>query len=62
VADDSAWPGMLRPFDDYDSHLDILGLYLASNVALTEAESAILALLVREPWRIASRERSFNNS
>jgi hypothetical protein len=50
------WPGMFRAFDEYASHLDIIGLYrldLSYRGRVRELE-----LLVFEPWRIASRERS----
>ncbi len=50
------WPGMLRPFDDYASHLDIVGVYhldLGYRGRVRDLE-----LFVHEPWRIASRERS----
>jgi hypothetical protein len=50
------WPGTLRPFDTYDSHLDLLAIY-----TLDESHSGRvrdLELLVQEPWRIASRQRS----
>ena len=50
------WPGMFRPFDDYRSHLDIVGVYrldLGYRGRVRELE-----LFVHEPWRIASRERS----
>lgn len=48
--------GTFRPFEDYESHLDLIGIYTldeASPGRITELE-----LLIREPWRIASRKRS----
>jgi hypothetical protein len=50
------WPGMYRPFDDYASHLDIVGVYRLD----VEYRGRVrdLELCVHEPWRIASKERS----
>ncbi len=50
------WPGMFRAFDDYDSHLDILGLYRLDLSYRGRVRD--LELIVHKPWRIASRERS----
>jgi restriction endonuclease EcoRV len=49
------WPGTFRPFRDYASHVDLLGIY-----TLTEATERVadLELIVQEPWRIASTQRS----
>jgi restriction endonuclease EcoRV len=50
------WPGTFRPFRDYASHLDLIGIYTfdeASTARITDLE-----LIVDEPWRIASRQRS----
>jgi hypothetical protein len=50
------WPGMFRAFDEYASHLDVIGLYrldISYRGRVRELE-----LLVFEPWRIASHERS----
>jgi hypothetical protein len=50
------WPGMYRAFDDYASHLDVIGIYrldLASRGRVRD-----LQLFVHEPWRVASKERS----
>jgi hypothetical protein len=50
------WPGTFRPFDDYESHLDLLGIYtldLDSKARVTNLE-----ILIAEPWRIASKQRS----
>jgi hypothetical protein len=50
------WPGTFRPFDDYESHLDLLAIYTLTESSL--ARVADLEVLVQEPWRIASRQRS----
>lgn len=50
------WPGMFRPFDDYSSHLDIVGVYRLDLGYRGRVRD--LELFVHEPWRIASRERS----
>ena len=48
--------GIRRPFGDYKEHLDIIGLYVFDDASKARVRS--LELLVHEPWRIASRERS----
>lgn len=50
------WPGMFRPFEDYESHLDVIFLYTLDERSLARATD--IELLVHEPWRIASRKRS----
>jgi len=50
------WPGMFRPFDDYASHLDIVGVYRLDISYRGRVRD--LELFVHEPWRIASKERS----
>lgn len=50
------WPGMFRSFDEYASHLDILGIYRLD--VSYRGRVRDLELLVHEPWRIGSRERS----
>lgn len=50
------WPGMFRAFDDYESHLDILCLYRLDEGFRGRVQD--LELLVHEPWRIASKDRS----
>jgi hypothetical protein len=50
------WPGMFRAFDDYEAHLDILGVYRLDLEYRGRVRD--LELFVHEPWRIASRERS----
>jgi hypothetical protein len=50
------WPGMFRPFDNYSTHLDILGIYRLDVDFRGRVRD--LELIVHEPWRIASKERS----
>lgn len=50
------WPGMFRSFDDYASHLDVVGVYRLDVGYRGRVRD--LELLVHEPWRIASKERS----
>ena len=50
------WPGTPRPFQDYATHLDVLGIY-----TLDESDAARvtdLELIVQQPWAIASHQRS----
>jgi hypothetical protein len=50
------WPGMYRSFDDYASHLDIVGVYRLDLDYRGRVRD--LELFVHEPWRIASHDRS----
>jgi hypothetical protein len=50
------WPAILRPFQDYESHLDLIVLYTFNPEVLSRIEE--VELLVHESWRIASKERS----
>jgi len=50
------WPGTFRPFDDYITHLDVIGVYTLNSGSAARVEE--LELIVQEPWRIASRQRS----
>jgi hypothetical protein len=50
------WPGMFRPFDDYATHLDIIGVYRLDIGFRGRVRD--LELFVHEPWRLASKERS----
>lgn len=49
------WPGTFRPFADYTTHADVIGLYTLTDDA---ARVSDLELIVQEPWRIGSRTRS----
>jgi hypothetical protein len=48
-------PGILRPFDEYAGHLDVVVLYTFGDDANRVSD---VQVLVHEPWRIASRTRS----
>jgi hypothetical protein len=50
------WPGTFRAFQDYESHLDLIALYTLDESSLARMRD--LELLVHEPWKIASRQRS----
>lgn len=50
------WPGTFRPFEDYESHLDLIAIYTLDESSPSRIRD--LELLVHEPWRIASRQRS----
>lgn len=51
-----SFPGVMRPFADYSSHLDVLGIYTLDETG--PGRVADLELIVQQPWRIASRHRS----
>jgi hypothetical protein len=50
------WPGTMRPFSEYGSHVDVLMIYTLNEDSNARVED--LEIIVQEPWRIASRERS----
>lgn len=50
------WPGTFRPFEDYDSHLDVVGVYTLNTDSASRVDD--LELIVQPPWKIASRQRS----
>jgi hypothetical protein len=50
------WSGTFRPFDDYRSHVDVLGIYTLDEHLL--GRIADLELIVQEPWRIGSKQRA----
>ena len=50
------WPGMYRAFDDYASHIDVIGVYRLDETYKGRVRD--LRLFVHEPWRVASKERS----
>src|SRR5262249_31576534 len=50
------WAGTFRPFDDYVSHIDVIALYKFNEKTLSRIED--IEIIVQEPWRIASKERS----
>lgn len=53
---DLHWPGTMRPFNQYASHLDILLIYTLDTTTRARVEN--LEIIVQEPWRIASHQRS----
>jgi len=50
------WPGTFRAFDGYESHLDILGIYTLAEDSAERVHD--LELIVQQPWKIASKQRS----
>ncbi|WP_161894270.1 type II restriction endonuclease [Gordonia spumicola] len=50
------YPGTLRPFEEYKSHLDILLIYTLDLDSRERVRD--LELIVQQPWKIASRQRS----
>lgn len=50
------WPGTFRPFDDYTSHLDVLGIYSLNRKSTARVDD--LELIVQPSWKIASKQRS----
>lgn len=53
---DLHWPGTFRPFSQYATHLDVIMIYTLNPE--TNARVEDLEIIVEEPWRIASKERS----
>jgi len=50
------WPGSLRPFDDYTSHLDVIAIYTFNPDNPARVED--LELIIQPPWKVASKTRS----
>jgi hypothetical protein len=50
------WPGIMRPFNDYVSHLDLIVIYTFDTSGTSRVRD--LQLIAQETWRIASRQRS----
>jgi hypothetical protein len=50
------WPGTLRAFSEYSTHLDVIMIYTLNTQSNARVED--LEIIVQEPWRIASKERS----
>jgi len=53
---DLPWPGMFRAFADYKQHIDVIVLYTLNTNSLARAED--IEVIIQEPWRIASKQRS----
>jgi hypothetical protein len=53
---DLHWSNTFRPFGDYATHLDVIMIYTLNPESNARVED--LEIIVQEPWRIASRERS----
>ena len=51
-----SFPGAMRPFADYTTHLDVLGIYTLNEK--TPGRIDDLELIVQQPWKIASKHRS----
>jgi hypothetical protein len=51
-----AFPGVMRPFGEYASHLDVLGIYTFTESKPGRVDD--LELIVQPPWKIASNDRS----
>ncbi|GAC67505.1 type II restriction endonuclease [Gordonia soli] len=50
------WPGTFRPFNDYASHLDVLGVYTLNVESKARVDD--LEWIVQPPWKIGSKHRS----
>jgi len=50
------WPGTFRAFNEYKTHLDILGIYTLVEESPWRVHN--LELIVQPPWKIASKQRS----
>lgn len=53
---DLHWPGTFRPFGSYATHLDVIMIYTFNPGSTARVED--LEIIVQEPWRIASKDRS----
>ena len=50
------WPGTPRPFDEYATHLDVIGIYTLDEDAPGRVRD--LEVIVQQPWKIGSKQRS----
>jgi hypothetical protein len=50
------WPGTPRAFNDYETHLDVIGIYTLDEDSASRVRD--LEVIVQQPWRIASKQRS----
>lgn len=53
---DLKWAGTFRPFCDYTQHIDVIALYTLNESTLSRVDK--LEVVVQEPWRIGSKQRS----
>jgi hypothetical protein len=53
---DLHWPGTFRAFNDYTTHIDVIMIYTLNPESYARVED--LEIIVQEPWKIASRDRS----
>lgn len=51
-----SFPGAMRPFADYATHLDVLCIYTLNENTPGRVDD--LELIVQQPWKIASKKRS----
>lgn len=50
------WPAILRPFNEYEGHIDLICLYTLNTTTAARVDD--FELLVVEAWKIASKQRS----
>jgi hypothetical protein len=50
------WAGTFRPFADYKGHIDLICLYTLNTASASRVDD--FELLVVEPWKIGSKQRS----
>jgi hypothetical protein len=50
------WPAILRPFNEYEGHIDIICLYTLNRATASRVDD--FEVLVAETWKIASKQRS----
>ncbi|KJK50472.1 restriction endonuclease [Lentzea aerocolonigenes] len=53
---DLHWPGTMRTFNDYRSHLDIIIIYTLDSDSKARVQD--MEIIVQQPWKIASKQRS----
>lgn len=53
---DHHFPGMFRKFNDYTQHLDVIVLYTLDLTSYSRVKD--VEVIVTEPWRVSSKQRS----